>query len=251
MYSSQAQGLARFGGALLAFSLVLPFFALSILDFNAVTFRLWTLDKGAFAVIAAFAVFALAQVKLADRDTTALIYMVVGALFTAALVYKLWISPPGSAPIGDLAGADQSVTVNGKSTAVSSISTRELLDAIGIHQKATYGAYIATIGAAFVAIAAFLEWRSSSAEPAQIAYDPHAQFAGGPEYAQQAYAPQVPPPAAAQAQAVVPAQPAFAPDPFAPPAAAAAPAAPAPVPRAAEVTPATTPAVPPTRPPGS
>lgn len=255
MYSPQAQAIARFGGVLLAFSIWLPFFAISFAGYNALTFRLWTLDKGAWAVVAGFSVFALAQVRLADRKTTSTIYLIVGGLFTAALVYKLWISPPGSAPIGAVDGK-QSVTLNGKSQAVSSVSTRELLEAMGIHQKATYGAYIATIGAAFVTVAAFLEWRSSDAAPAPQAYDPQAQFANSPDYAPQqaAYAPQTyappPVPAAPAPAAPTPPQPATAapsvpPDPFAPPA-TAAPAAPV-----QPQMPPPAPPGPPARPPGS
>jgi hypothetical protein len=246
MKSAEAQGFGRFGGALLAVSLMLPYFAISFAGFAGVSFRLWTVDKGAFVLVAAFALMALAQVPISTRETTALIYLIVGAMFTAAIVYKVWISPPGSAPIGDLGGlgGEGSLSINGKGASISSLSTRDILGAMGIEMKASYGAFVAMVGSAFFTVGAFLDWRGGGTVAA-----PPQQFAQPPQYAApQAYAGQ---PTAPQPQAQPQAR-SFPEDPFAPgntPAAPQPPAQAAPQPPPAAPPQAGPPAPP--RPPGS
>lgn len=244
MQSPEAQGFGRFGGFLLAVSLVLPFFAISFAGFSGMSFRLWSTDKGAFVMIAAYALIALAQVRISNRETTALIYMIVGGIFSAALVYRLWISPPGSAPIGDLGGGGGSMTINGKSTPVGSISTRDILEALGVSLKVSYGGWMAMLGSAFFTVGAFLEWRISAAGavPAGAGYQQFAApaVAGQQGVAQQpfgqpapyaappAYVPPADPFGAPAASAASPVSPpaAVPPDPFAPPADPFAPPAP-------------------------
>lgn len=177
MQSSESRTFAQFGGFLLLVSLALPYFALSFAGLGSHGFRLWSMDKGAFVLVAAYGLLALAQVKFSSRETAALIYLIVGALFTAALIYKFWISPPGSAPIGDLGGAAGSATVNGKS--IARVSAGELLKAMGIELKPSYGAYVAMLGSAFFTAGAFIEFRRPGAAAAPVGA-PQGAVAGAP-----------------------------------------------------------------------
>jgi hypothetical protein len=215
MHSPEAQGFARFGGVLLAVSLILPYFAFSFAGFSGVSFRLWSVDKGAFVLVAAFAIMALAQIRFSTRSTTALIYLIVGGLFTAAIIYKIWISPPGSAPLADTGLGGGTMSIDGKAVDMGSISTRDVLEAMGLKMKPSYGAWVAMLGSAFFTVGAFLEFRSSGNQPAQAeAYNPmqQAQYQP-PQYQPQSYeqptypAPDVAAPAPAQN---------FPQDPFAP-----------------------------------
>lgn len=234
MQSSEARTFGQFGGLLLIVSLALPYFAISFAGLGGQGFRLWTVDKGAFVLVAAYGALALSQLSLSSRESMALIYLICGGLFTAALVYKIWISPPGSAPIElpGLAGeSGGSATVNGKS--IAGVSAKDLLSAMGIEMKASYGAFVAMLGSAFFTIGAFLEFRSSgtaASAPAasaptieQLRQQATPAAPAGPRY-------QAPPahvgasdPFAKPAAAAAPVIP---PDPFARPAAAPAPPAP-------------------------
>lgn len=209
MESSESRTFAQFGGFLLLVSLALPYFALSFAGLGSHGFRVWTMDKGAFVLVAAYGGLALAQVKLSSRETMALIYLIVGGLFTAALIYKFWISPPGSAPIGDLAGAgggSGTMKVNGQD--VSGLSTNDILKAIGIELKPSYGAYVAMLGSVFFTAGAFLEFRNAGSAPATPVTTP--AMAGAAAAVPQAAA------AGQRYQAPVPAQQRYvAPDPFA------------------------------------
>lgn len=217
MQTSEARTFAQFGGLLLIVSLVLPYFAISFAGLGGQGFRLWTVDKGAFVLVAAYGLLALSQLSLSSRESMAVIYLICGGLFTAALVYKIWISPPGSAPIALptlTGGSSGSATVNGKS--INGASAKDLLSAMGIEMKASYGAFVAMLGSAFFTVGAFLEFRSAG--------DSASAPAAAPTIAQmqQQAAAQAPAPAHYQA----PAAHVGAPDPFAKPAAPAAPAAP-------------------------
>lgn len=194
MESPESRTFAQFGGALILVSLALPWFALSLAGLGSYGFRVWSFDKGAFVLVAAYGLFAVAQIKMSSRDSMALIYLIIGGLMTAAFVYKIWISPPGSAPMGDIAG-------------VSGVSARDVLKQIGIEMKASYGAYVAIVGSLLFTFGAFLEFRASGQVKANAPAAPV-------QYAQQ---PQQQVPAAQRYQAPTPQ--AFAPDPFAPPAA--------------------------------
>lgn len=219
MQSSESRGFAQFGGFLLLVSLVLPYFAISIAGLGGYGFRLWTVDKGAFVMVAAYGLIALSQVTFADRQTQSVIFLIIGALFTAALVYKIWISPPGSAPIGD--------TLGGKIPGGSDVSARDVLKELGIDLKASYGAFVAIIGSLFFTAGAFLEWRSAGSAPAGPVYVQNPQPGMPPE--QQPgmgfYGPATP--QASPQQIYAPPAQAMPPDPFAPPLAAPRQAAPA------------------------
>lgn len=182
METPEAQGFARFGGLLLVISLILPWFALSFAGFAGVDFRLWTLDKSAFVLVAIYAVLALAQVSFGTRDTTAVAYLVVGVLVTLGLIYRIWISPPGSAPLGDIGGG--SVTIDGKEATLGSISAGDVLEALGISLKSTFGAWVAMLGSLFFTLGAFLDFRAGSRRTAPAAA-PQSSAPVQPEWIQQ------------------------------------------------------------------
>lgn len=226
MESSEARTFARFGGVLLLVSLLLPTFAIPIAGIDSIDFHLWRLDKTAFLIIGGFALFVLAQIPFSSRDSVALIYLITGAIFTAALIYKIWIAPPGDAPIGELLnklgglGDSGSFSVNGKP--VDSITVNEVLKAFGLKLKPSYGAYMAFVGSCFVTAGAYIEFRKAgqASEVAQATPQPQ-QVPAGQRYqppTPQAYAAD---PFAAAAQQPVAQQPAAAPvvppDPFARP----------------------------------
>ncbi len=247
MQSPEASGFARFGGFLLLVSLVLPYFALSFVGLGGFNFRLNTVDKGALVLVAAYGLLALAQVRFSTRETMAMIYLIVGVLFTGALIYKIWISPPGSAPISDIPGNAGDLTVNGQKLDLGNVSTQDVLKAFGATLRPTYGAYVAMLGSAFFTFGAFLEWRKSGAansgayggqlQNSQQLAQPHGGLQQQPAvaqgYQQPSFAPQQPPVNAA-------------PDPFAPPAAVPA----NPQAAVAQPAPAQAPQAIPQRPPG-
>ncbi|MBJ7458274.1 MAG: hypothetical protein JHD02_03705 [Thermoleophilaceae bacterium] len=200
MESPESRTFAQFGGALILVSLALPWFALSLAGLGSQGFRVWTFDKGAFVLIAAYGLLAIAQVRMSSRSSMALIYLIIGGLMTSAFIYKIWISPPGSAPIGDLGGA----------SGVSGVSAKDVLEAIGIEMKASYGAYVAFVGSLLFTFGAFTEYRAAGSSPKSA---PTIGLV-------QANAPQQPVAPAQRYRA--PAPQAFAPDPFAPPASQAA-----------------------------
>src|SRR4029079_7095564 len=135
MESPEARSFAQFGGALILVSLALPWFALSLAGLGSHGFRVWNFDRGAFVLVAAYGLLAVSQIKLSSRDSMALIFMIVGGLMTAAFVYKIWISPPGSAPLSGIGGTPGD-------------SMNDMLKAVGIEMKPSYGAYVAMSGSA-------------------------------------------------------------------------------------------------------
>ena len=199
MESPESRTFAQFGGALILVSLALPWFALSLAGLGSHGFRIWSFDKGAFVLVAAYGLLAISQIKMSSRDSMALIYLLIGGLMTAAFIYKTWISPPGSAPMGDIGGVSS-----------SGMSAKDVLKAIGIELKPSYGAYVAFVGSLLFTFGAFLEFRSSGQAKASTPAAPM-------QHVQQYAAPQQVP-AGQRYQA--PAPQAFAPDPFAPPVAA-------------------------------
>jgi hypothetical protein len=197
MESAQSRTLAQVGGFLLLVSLVLPWFSISFGGLASQGFSIWKLEKSAGVLIAAYGLFAVSQVRLSSRDTMALIYMVLGGLMTAGLVYKLWIAPPGSSAI----------SIGGQS-----IDVGEVLKQMGLGLKPTYGAFVAFAGSLMFTIGAFLEFRSGSAdEPVQAQrWQAPAPVPGQPAPGQPLTGQRYVPP-------TQPAHPVHAPDPFAVP----------------------------------
>lgn len=194
MESPEARTFSQFGGALILVSLALPWFALSLAGLGSQGFRVWSFDKGAFVLVAAYGLLAISQIQLSSRDSMALIYLIIGGLMTAAFVYKIWISPPGSAPLGGVAGS-------------LGDSMKDMLKSVGIEMKASYGAYVAMVGSVLFTAGAFLEFRSAGIAKANPTPPP--AYTGRPIQQQ-------PVPPAQRYQA--PAPQTFAPDPFAVPA---------------------------------
>jgi hypothetical protein len=153
---------------------------------------------------------------MSSRDSMALIYLIIGALMTAAFIYKIWVSPPGSSKIGGVGG-------------LGGIDASDLFKSLGIDMKPSYGAYVGIVGSLFFTAGSFLEFRAAgmakSAPPVPQAFQPQQQQAapGAQRYqapAPQAHAPDpfaVPPQQQAAAGAAVSAPRQVAPDPFAPP----------------------------------
>ena len=72
MQTSEARTFAQFGGLLLIVSLVLPYFAISFAGLGGQGFRLWTVDKGAFVLVAAYGLPALRNSRNAPTVKNAL-----------------------------------------------------------------------------------------------------------------------------------------------------------------------------------
>jgi hypothetical protein len=181
MQSPESRTFAQFGGALILVSLALPWFAISLAGLGSYGFRVWTFDKGAFVLVAAYGLLALTQIKLPSRDSMALIYLIVGGLMTAAFVYKIWISPPGSAPLGEIGE-------------LSGATAKEVLKQMGIQFKASYGAYVAFVGSLLFTYGAFNEFRVSGAAtaPAPIPVAPPAAQPAPPQVPPDPFAPKPP-----------------------------------------------------------
>lgn len=197
--SPESRTFAQFGGALILVSLALPWFALSLSGLGSQGFRVWSFDKGAFVLIAAYGLLAISQIQLSSRDSMALIYLIIGGLMTAAFAYKIWISPPGSAPLGGGAGS-------------LGESMKDMLKSVGIEMKASYGAYVAMVGSVLFTAGALREFRDAGMAKGQTA--PQPAYTGRPVQRQQPVAP------GQRYQAPGPQT--FAPDPFAVPAPQAA-----------------------------
>lgn len=200
MESPEARTFSQFGGALILVSLALPWFALSLAGLGSHGFRVWSFDKGAFVLIAAYGLLAVSQIQLSSRDSMALIYLVIGGLMTAAFIYKIWISPPGSAPLSGVAGSVGD-------------SMKDVLKSVGIEMKASYGAYVGMVGSVLFTAGAFLEFRAAGIAKANPAPPP--AYTGRPVQQQQ--------PVAASQRYQAPTPQTYAPDPFAVPAQQAAP----------------------------
>lgn len=213
MHSPQARTFAQFGGLLLLVSLVLPYYALSLFGLGNHGFRLWSVDRGAFVLIAAFGLLAVAQVSFAARETIALIYMVLGGIFIAALIWRFWISPPGDLTFGGLKLPTGHLTGSGGQT--TDLSLSGMLRSIGIEIKPSYGAWVGLAGSICFTIGAFLEFRTAGTTPA-APVETAGAIPGTP-----AATPQPTPGAVAPdpfaAGAGTPQRPEVPPDPFAPP----------------------------------
>lgn len=196
MESPEARTFSQFGGALILVSLALPWFALSLAGLGSHGFRVWSFDKGAFVLIAAYGLFAVSQIQLSSRDSMALIYLIIGGLMSAAFVYKIWISPPGSAPISGVSGS-------------LGDSMKDVLKSVGIEMKASYGAYVAMVGSLLFTAGAFLEFRAAGIAKEHPAPPP--AYTGRPVQQQQPVAP------SQRYQAPTPQPQQIPPDPFAPP----------------------------------
>lgn len=250
MQSPQASGIARVGGLLLLVSLVLPYFALTFAGFAGKNFHLHELDRTAVYLIIAVALVALAQPRVTNRQSLALIYLIASGLFFAALSYRLWISPPESKSLGDLLGGLGELSVDGQQIEFGDVTIGDMLGAVGAAFKPTSGAWVGTFGGLMFLAGSILEFRDAGASPRPAATTTtRAPIAGTP----MAGAPQPYQPPAGTQQPVAPAAavPPPAPDPFAPPGSVPQPVQPTPPAQPAQTAPPPVDPGAPQRPPGS
>lgn len=236
----------QLGGIGLALSLFLPWYSMVVPNLASEGFTIWEFDKTLFWGAVVVAVICVVQPKITSADGMGILFMLVGAAATGALIYKLWISPPIGMDGMQLEGSLKEMAEG-------------FMEAMGVETKPAYGAYIAVAGTAAVMAGGFIgfrlagdatapyahqqeSWQSTHGDPynANQRYVPPApgqqyvnppqpaqpQYAGDPNYSQRQIAPDpfAPPPAQAgyydpvqQQQAQAAQQPAVPPDPFAVP----------------------------------
>lgn len=153
MRSSTGQAIARLGGAALAASVLLPWFKLDVQQIFSESFSLLELDRNASILLVAVGVFCVAQPRLGQPDQTALVFMAVGGLAAAAIVYKVFVAPPGSSELRQLG--------------IDGATLKELLKQMGITFNAAIGAFAGIAGAAAVFVGAFASYRAGGAAKAE------------------------------------------------------------------------------------
>lgn len=144
--------IARVGGAALAGSVLLPWFALSVEQLASMGFSLWDLERNAAILLVVVGLLCALQPKLGSDDSSAMAYLALGGLMTAAIVYKVFVSPPGSEYMNGLA--------------VEGVSLKEMLSAIGIEFKPAIGAYVGVAGAAAIALGGLIQVRAGGTKAA-------------------------------------------------------------------------------------
>lgn len=151
--ASPGKTIAQLGGVALAASVLLPWFKLEVEQLTSMGFSLREMDRNAAIGLAVIGSFCAAQPRIAAADASAMIFMVVGLLVTGAIVYKVFVSPPGSEFMSDIQ--------------MEGVSIKDLLNSIGIGFNPTYGAFLGIGGGAAITIGAFIGVRSGGAkEPA-------------------------------------------------------------------------------------
>lgn len=149
MRASNGQIIARLGGAALTASVLLPWFKLDVQQIFSESFSLLDLDRNAAILLVAVGAFCVVQPKLGQPDQAAVAFMAVGGLATAAIVYKVFVAPPGSSELSELG--------------IDGATLKELLKQLGITFNATIGAFVGIAGAAAVFAGAFTEYRAGGA----------------------------------------------------------------------------------------
>ena len=222
----------QLGGIGLALSLFLPWYTMSVPNLASEGFTIWEFDKTLFWGAVVVASICVVQPKITSADGMGILFMIVGAAATAALIYKLWIDTPMGLGGVELEGSLKEMA-------------QGFMDAMGVESKPAYGAFIATAGTAAVMVGGYIgfrsagdagapyvhqqeSWQSTHGDPynANQRYTPptpgqqyvapqppaQPQYAGDPNYSQRQVAPDpfAPPPQPQQ-------QPGVPPDPFAPP----------------------------------
>lgn len=162
MQSSNGQTIARIGGAALAASVLLPWFVLEVEQLASMGFSLRELERNAAIILVLVGFLCMAQPKLGSADASATAYLAIGGLMTAAIIYKVFVSPPGSQYMNDLQ--------------MEGVSLKELLNSIGIQFKASYGAYLGLAGAAAIAVGALMQVRAGGAKDLGLSVEEQAAF---------------------------------------------------------------------------
>jgi hypothetical protein len=219
MNASTGRTLVQLGGIGLALSLFLPWYSMVVPNLASEGFTIWEFDKTLFWGAVVVASLCVVQPKITSADGMGILFMLLGAAATGALVYKLWINPPLGMGGMELQGGLKEMAEG-------------MMEAFGIETKPAYGAYIAVAGTAAVAAGGFIgfrmapdtasgqyaqeSWQSTHGDPynaqQQRYVRPEEQYSAP----QQQYMSQQQQYASQQAN---PAQRSIAPDPFAPPAA--------------------------------
>lgn len=155
--------IARVGGAALAVSVLLPWFALSVEQLASMGFTLRELERNAAILLVIVGVLCMVQPKLGSDDSSAMAYLAIGGLMTAAIVYKVFVSPPGSEYMNGLS--------------VEGVSLKEMLSAIGIEFKPAYGAFVGVAGAAAIAFGGLIQVRAGGVKPVGMSVEEQAAYA--------------------------------------------------------------------------
>lgn len=197
----------QLGGIGLALSLFLPWYALVMPNVASEGFTIYEFDKTMFWGAVVVAILCIVQPKITSPDGMGVLFMLIGAAATGALVYKFWIDPP--------------LGINGVELQGSMKAMAEgMMEAFGVESKPAYGGYIAVAGSAAVMVGGFIGFRSAgeAAQPYQYQQESWQSTHGDPYNArqprsgQQYVAPQQQYAAGANVN-----QRHMAPDPFAPP----------------------------------
>lgn len=158
--------IARIGGAALAISVLLPWFALEVAQLSlSEGFSLRKFEQNAAIILVVVGVLCMVQPRLGSADATATAYLAIGGLMAAAIIYKVFVSPPGSEYM-DLASAD-------------GVSVKQVLSSMGIEFKPSHGAYVGIAGAAAIAFGGFVQLRAGgSPKDLGLSVEEQAAFAG-------------------------------------------------------------------------
>ncbi|MGB0871573.1 MAG: hypothetical protein ACPGWS_05785 [Solirubrobacterales bacterium] len=157
MQASPGKTIARLGGAALAISVLLPWFKLEIQQFGSMGFSLREMDRNAAIGLALIGVFCAVQPRISAADASAMIYTIVGLLVTGAIIYKVFVSPPGSGTMSELS--------------LDGVSIKDLLNSIGIDFNPTYGAFLGIAGGAAITIGSFIDLRTGGVKTPAVSLE--------------------------------------------------------------------------------
>lgn len=150
MQNSTGKTLTQIGGFLMIVSLALPWFMIDIAGLAHINFKIWDLNQNGGIAVAVVGAFCVVQIRAASEETMAVIYLIVGVGAAALISYKVYGSPPGSAAMDGLKGP-------------GGVSIEEILKAMGIAIKPTFGAWLAIGGAGLAAVGSFMAVREGGA----------------------------------------------------------------------------------------
>lgn len=130
-------------------------------------FTLLDLQRNAAIVLAIVGALCVVQPQLGSADSSATVYLAIGSLATAAIVYKVFVSPPGSEYMEGLS--------------VEGVSLKEMLSAIGIEFKPGYGAFVGVAGAAGIAFGGLMQVRAGGVKSPEMSVEQAALAALNPQ----------------------------------------------------------------------
>lgn len=163
MQSSNSQLIARVGGAVLAVSVILPWFVLDIQQLNVGEgFSMWKFERNAAIICVVVGLLCMIQPQLGSPELSAMAYLAIGGVVAGAIIYKVFVSPPGSEYMEALS--------------VEGVSLEQLLESIGIEFKPAYGSYLGLAGALAIAFAALIQVRAPSGKNLGLSVEEQAAF---------------------------------------------------------------------------